>query len=314
MITFVHLPQDALHLRVYRWSLEVCDGNETAAKLLWFFMCWHEYKIKGRQQDVSWSRKTLGTNLPARIPTEWQWWSDGELQDALLGTASKNTVRKAVSLLCEKGLIVKNTEYKIVTLYKCIPSEIQKAIRGVSSPDDDQFNPDHDQFNPDQPEVKSEQPNNIDPLDPIDQSKEEQDRRVEGINDPEGWKTKARQARMKKLDANEPMSPEERKTGARMAEAMTFTAEYKKFKANKREISSRNKLLEAGVTLTNLGFTPKDLPRLYDKYTTDTKEKTPWVNSFTSWVSKNIDSLLESPVDAPDVEIEYGRAMNLLME
>jgi len=89
-----------------KWQVIACDGDKCAALLLSFFEYWHNVKLEQRKQAIV-SNDVAERHGDKRTQTEtlYQFHTEKELEDGLLGLYKRTRIRSALELLVDKGFI-----------------------------------------------------------------------------------------------------------------------------------------------------------------------------------------------------------------
>jgi hypothetical protein len=108
--TCIAHPANDTFLAIRRWAVTACDGNHCAAALISFFEHWHNNKIEASQQSAKRNKVAEFHGEEGTQDTSfYQFHSQDELVDGVLGMWKKDGVIRAVKILERKGFISKHT-------------------------------------------------------------------------------------------------------------------------------------------------------------------------------------------------------------
>lgn len=99
-------PKNEQIVMIKKYQLSLCDNNHCAASLLNFFAYWHKFKLKQqlknkKANDVA---ETYGSRR-SQDESLYQWHTEKEISDGILNLFGESTIRKAIGLLQNKGII-----------------------------------------------------------------------------------------------------------------------------------------------------------------------------------------------------------------
>ena len=150
----IQLPPNDLFMVTRQCYLNLLSSDECAAKLLDFFVGFHDYKISEGWFD--------------RAKPLLQDHTYGKLQERLLGTYGRNKIIAAVKMLVDAGFLIihsnPSTRYKgdRTNHYEVVPSKIQKALNDAQtrmdshSPKKDDGSPKRDDGSPKRDDLHKE--------------------------------------------------------------------------------------------------------------------------------------------------------------
>lgn len=104
--TSIQHPAHQRMLVIREWQLTFCDGDHCAAALLGFFEYWHNIRLEMREKS---SQANATANKHGEEGTQdaslFQFHTEEQLKDGLLGMYGDKKIREAKKLLVEKGAI-----------------------------------------------------------------------------------------------------------------------------------------------------------------------------------------------------------------
>ncbi|NJR63642.1 MAG: hypothetical protein HC769_35620 [Cyanobacteria bacterium CRU_2_1] len=136
----VNHPPNETMLVLRRWQLDACDDNHCAATLLSFFIYWHDIRLEQSkksdyQNEIAEAHGEKGKQDNSLL----QFHSEAELINGVLGLFKRDSIRKALNLLQEKGYITvqrnPNTRYKFdkTRYFRLYPERLNQFIVERSS-------------------------------------------------------------------------------------------------------------------------------------------------------------------------------------
>jgi hypothetical protein len=95
------------YIQLHEWQVKFCQGNDCAAKLLAFFIAWHDWKIKHDSyyrfsNDIA---ERHGDGRPHN-QNAYLFFSTKNLINGLMGTCGKKAITTALELLCSLKVII----------------------------------------------------------------------------------------------------------------------------------------------------------------------------------------------------------------
>ena len=89
-----------------KWQVEACDGERCAALLLSFFEYWHNIKLALREKAIA-ANDVAENHGDERTQDEslYQFHTEKELEDGLLGLYGKTKIKDALDVLVQKNFI-----------------------------------------------------------------------------------------------------------------------------------------------------------------------------------------------------------------
>jgi hypothetical protein len=136
----VNHPPNETMLVLRRWQLDACDNNHCAAALLSFFIYWHDIRLEQSkksdfQNEIAEAHGEKGKQDNSLL----QFHSEAELIEGMLELFKRDSIRKAINLLQEKGYITvhrnPNTRYKFdkTRYFRLYPEKLNQFIDDRSS-------------------------------------------------------------------------------------------------------------------------------------------------------------------------------------
>jgi hypothetical protein len=102
----VRHPERDPFVTIRSWQVRACEGNHCAAALLSLFEHWHNIKMDDQGQAIHANQVAeQHGEIGGQNVTLLQWHNEAGLESQLLGLYKRDTIRKAVNMLAEKGFI-----------------------------------------------------------------------------------------------------------------------------------------------------------------------------------------------------------------
>ncbi len=128
-----HPEKEALVI-IRAWQVKACDGNHCAAALLSVFEYWHNVRLaqsekSAKQNDIA----EMHGDSRTQDESLYQFHTEEDLENNLLGLYKKSSIRKAIALLLSKGFVSvynnPNPRYRFDrTRYFLLETEALKAF------------------------------------------------------------------------------------------------------------------------------------------------------------------------------------------